>query len=493
MVLAELGSGISKALKKLVSQTIIDDKVIDEMLKDLATALISADVNIKLVFTLRENIKKNLNFEELPAGINKRQRVQRAVYEELCRLLDPGTKPFKPTKGKPNIIMFVGLQGSGKTTTCTKYALYYQKKGWRTALVCADTFRAGAFDQLKQNATKAKIPFYGSYTETDPVRLARDGVNQFRAENYEVIVVDTSGRHKQEEALFQEMEQVSAAVHPDDVVFVMDSSIGQAAQDQASAFKKRVSVGSVIITKLDGHAKGGGALSAVAATSSPITFIGTGEHFDEFEEFNADRFVSRLLGYGDMSTLIDRMKDVIDEKKQPEMVERLTQGIFTMRDMYEQLQNVLKMGPLSQVMSMIPGLSQELMPKGKEKEGQARIKKFLTIMDSMTHDEMDSPDFVKLSDLDSRIKRIARGSGRSIREIHELVDQYRLFQKMIGQMKNMNLDKMKNPRDLQKLTKQMPNMLKGMPGMQNVNMQNLMKQMTSGGGLGSLLKNFGMK
>lgn len=495
MVLAELGSKISKALRNISNAMVIDDKAVSDLLDEIVRALITADVNIKLVFTLRENIKKNLNWEALPQGVNKRQQIQKAVFEELCRLLDPGVKPFRPAKNRTNIVMFVGLQGSGKTTTCTKFASYYQKKGWKTALVCADTFRAGAFDQLKQNATKAKVPYYGSYTEMDPVKLARDGVRQFTLEKFELIIVDTSGRHKQEESLFQEMEQVQDAVNPDDVIFVMDGSIGQAAFDQAAAFKKRVKVGSVIITKLDGHAKGGGALSAVAATASPITFIGTGEMFEDFEEFGAESFVSRLLGMGDVRTLVDKMKSVIDEKKQPEMLQRLTQGIFTMRDMYEQLQNVLKMGPLSQVMSMIPGLSQELMPKGKEKEGQLRIKNFLTIMDSMTHDELDNADFPHLPNLESRMKRVARGSGRSMREVYELVEQYKLFQKMIGQMKHLNLDKIKNERDLKNLQKTMPQLLKGVPGMQNVNMNSMMKQLTSGAGagaLGGLMKKMGM-
>jgi signal recognition particle subunit SRP54 len=176
-------------------------------------------------------------------------------------------------------------------------------------LVCADTFRAGAFDQLKQNATKAKIPFYGSYTERDPVVVAEAGVEQFRAEKYEIIIVDTSGRHKQQAALFEEMQEVARVVAPDDIIFTMDSSIGQAARDQAQAFKSSVPVGSVIITKLDGHARGGGALSAVAATQSPIIFIGTGEHIDDFETFNAKSFVSRLLGMGDISGLLTMVRD----------------------------------------------------------------------------------------------------------------------------------------------------------------------------------------
>lgn len=176
--------------------------------------------------------------------------------------------------------MFVGLQGSGKTTTCTKVAYYYKKKGWKVGLVCADTFRAGAFDQLKQNAAKVKIPFYGSYVETDPVAIAEEGVNSFKEAGMEIVIVDTSGRHKQETDLFDEMKQVEKSIKPDNIIFVMDSSIGQQCYAQAEAFKKAVNVGSVIITKMDGHSKGGGALSAVAATKSPIIFVGDGEHFE---------------------------------------------------------------------------------------------------------------------------------------------------------------------------------------------------------------------
>merc|ERR1719424_2135699 len=233
-------------------------------------------------------------------------------------MLDPGKEPYAPKKKQANVIMFVGLQGAGKTTTCTKYAYMHKRKGFKCALVCADTFRAGAFDQLKQNATKAKIPFYGSYTETDPAQIAAEGTAKFREEGYEIIIVDTSGRHMQEAALFEEMQQVSDAVAPDEVIFVMDSSIGQAAHEQASAFKKKVAVGSVIVTKLDGHAKGGGALSAVSATRAPIIFIGTGEHFDEFEPFDASSFVSRLMGLGDLKGLVDSIKEAmpLEEQKQ---------------------------------------------------------------------------------------------------------------------------------------------------------------------------------
>lgn len=250
-------------------------------------------------------------------------------------MLESENKPYEFVKGRPNVVMFVGLQGSGKTTTCTKFAYHYMRKGWRVGLVCADTFRAGAFDQLKQNAAKIKCPFFGHKSETDPVKIAEEGVRFFREQKYEIIIVDTSGRHKQQQELFDEMKQVHATVKPDTSIFVMDGSIGQACYDQANAFSQAVSLGSVIITKLDGHAKGGGSLSAVAATQCPIIFIGTGEHFDDFEPFNANSFIKRLLGLGDLTTLFKTVNEAFSQKKQKKMVENIAEGKFSMRDMRE--------------------------------------------------------------------------------------------------------------------------------------------------------------
>ncbi|CAE8648653.1 unnamed protein product, partial [Polarella glacialis] len=209
MVLGDLGSKITASFRKLNTAPIIDDELLDEVLKEIAAALLQADVNVKFVSELRNNVKKIVLMESDASGVNKRKLIQKAVIEELTRLLSSDKKPYKLEKGKCNIIMFVGLQGSGKTTTCTKYAHYYNRKGWKTALVCADTFRAGAFDQLKQNASKVRIPFYGDYNETDPVKIAEEGVELFRKEKYDLIIVDTSGRHKQEQALFDEMQQVA--------------------------------------------------------------------------------------------------------------------------------------------------------------------------------------------------------------------------------------------------------------------------------------------
>lgn len=466
MVLADLGRKITSALRSLSNATIINKEVLDSMLKEICTALLEADVNIKLVKQLRENVRSVIDFDEMAAGLNKRRMIQTAVFKELVKLVDPGVKAWQPVKGKPNIIMFVGLQGSGKTTTCTKLAYHYMKKGWKTSLVCADTFRAGAFDQLKQNATKARIPFYGSYTEVDPVIIAQEGVDKFKKENFEIIIVDTSGRHKQEDSLFEEMLQVSNATDPDNIIFVMDASIGQACEAQARAFKEKVDVGAVIVTKLDGHAKGGGALSAVAATQSPIIFIGTGEHIDDFEPFKVKPFVSKLLGMGDIEGLIDKVNELkLDDNE--ELIEKLKHGEFTLRDMYEQFQNIMKMGPFSQIMGMIPGFSSDFMTKGNEQESMARLKKLMTIMDSMNDQELDHREGAKLfSRQTGRITRVARGAGVTSREVQELLSQYTKFAAMVKKMggikglfKGGDMAKNVNPVQMAKLNQQMAKMM----------------------------------
>jgi len=304
MVLAELGGKLRESLRKIQSSSSgVDTAALNTLLSEISRALIESDVNVNLVMKLRENIKDRVgdavqkheeNTNSSAASMNITKAVQKAVVDELTLLLTPeNVKPYKMKRNKPNVILFVGLQGAGKTTSIAKFANFYQRKGWKTCMVCADTFRAGAFDQLKQNATKLRIQFYGSYTEADPVVIAEEGVSQFVSEGYEVIIVDTSGRHKQEGALFEEMQEISAAVNPDNTIFVMDATQGQAVYDQALGFREAVNVGSVIVTKLDGHAKGGGALSAVAATQSPIIFLGSGEKFDDFELFNANSFVSK--------------------------------------------------------------------------------------------------------------------------------------------------------------------------------------------------------
>jgi len=493
MVLSELGSKITNALRNMSNSTVIDKEVLDSMLKEICNALVTADVNFNLVIKLRKNITEKVKIEDMAAGLNKRKIIQQAVFEELCTLVDPGAKPWRPTKGKPNVIMFVGLQGAGKTTTVTKLAYHYKRKSYKCCLVCADTFRAGAFDQLKQNATKAKIPFYGSYTEIDPVKLAEEGVDKFKEEGYEIIIVDTSGRHKQEAALFEEMEQVAAAIKPDTVTFVMDGTIGQAAYDQALAFKQKVGIGSIIMTKLDGHAKGGGALSAVAATGSPITFIGTGEHVDDFEPFAVRPFISKMLGMGDMAGLVDTIKKAVPLNGQPELYKRISEGVFTLRDMYEQFSNILKMGPLNKVMEMLPGMGNILKDQGAGRDSSQKIKGYMTIMDSMTDKELDDSK-VLAKNVQSRIVRIARGSGRSVREVNELLEQFKHFEKVMKKVKGLKLGKggeLKG-RNLAQMSNLIPpHMMKQMGGMGAI--QNMMRSLGGGmGGMGGLGNMLGM-
>lgn len=438
MVLAELGQKIGAALQKMSKKAVLGDDEVKELLNDIARALLQADVNIQIVKQLQLSIKTEVALTDDAVGMNKRKILQQAVFNAIRRILDPGVKPFVPRKNATNVVMFVGLQGSGKTTSCTKYAAYFQRKGLKTAVVCADTFRAGAYDQLKQNAAKAKVRFYGSIVESDPVVIAREGVAELKKEKYELIIVDTSGRHKQETALFDEMKQVQEAIQPNDIIFVMSATDGQGVQDQASQFKAKVPVGSVIVTKLDCHAKGGGALSAVAATKSPIIFIGTGEHFEDFELFNPDTFVGKMLGMGDMTALVDRLKDAnIDENS--ELYKRFQDGQFTMRDMYEHLQNVMKLGSMGKVMEMIPGMSQLGGLAGDHTT--AVLKSFIHMLDSMTSKELDDGKVKKLL-TPSRIHRIACGSGHTIAEVNNLVVSYNRFEETVKKIGKMNFKQM---------------------------------------------------
>nr|ACO10935.1 Signal recognition particle 54 kDa protein [Caligus rogercresseyi] len=491
MVLADLGRKINNALSSLSKATIVDEEVLNGMLKELCAALLEADVNIRLVAKLRENVRGVINFEEMAQGLNKRQIIKEAVYLELVKLVDPGVEPFVPKKGRANVIMFVGLQDSGKTTTCTKLAWYYQKKGWKACLVCADTFRAGAYDQLKQNATKARIPFYGSYTEPDPVVIANEGVNTFKEEGFEIIIVDTSGRHYQEDALFEEMLAVSNAVNPDNIIFVMDASIGQACEAQSRAFKEKVDVGSVIISKLDSHAKGGGALSAVAATKSPVVFIGTGEHIDDFEPFKTKPFVQKLLGMGDIVGLIKKVEECNFENNE-DLINKIKHGEYTIRDMYEQFLNVMKMGPFSQILSMVPGFSQSFMAKGSEQQSQAKLKKMITIMDSMNDKELDDRGAKIFMKEPSRVARIAGGAGVMEMEVLELLKQYRQFEQVVKKMGGMkglfkggDMSKNVNPQQMAQLNMQIakmmdPTVLRQIGGMNGL--QNMLRQLQQGGG-----------
>lgn len=481
MVLAELGQKITGALSKLSRHTIVGDDEIKEMLNEIARALLQADVNIQIVKQLQTSIKTEVALTDSAGGMNRRKIIQNAVFNAIKRMLDPGVKPFVPKKNGTSVVMFVGLQGSGKTTSCTKYAKFFAKKGLKTGLVCADTFRAGAYDQLKQNAAKAKVRFYGSLTESDPVMIAKEGVQELKKEKYELIIVDTSGRHKQEAALFEEMKQVQEAIQPNDIVYVMSATDGQAVHDQALQFKAKVPVGSVIITKLDCHAKGGGALSAVATTKSPIIFIGTGEHFDDFELFKPEAFVGKMLGFGDVGALMESMKDAkIDANS--ELYKRFQDGVFTMRDMYEHLQNVMKIGPVGKIMEMLPGMQHLAGVAGDQ--GNLVLKSFINIMDSMTAAELDDPKVKKMM-TPSRINRVARGSGRNVAEVNNLIVSYCKFEEVVKKIGKVNFKNM---------TQDPSSLMGGRMGQQQMNQlakalnPQMLRQLGGVGGLQGMMK-----
>ena len=509
MVLAELGGKLRQSLRKLHAASSIDEELITAILSEVSRALIESDVNVQTVLTVRNNMKATaMEYMESKAravdASNQvealRRVIQRSLIQELVRILSPADKhPYQMKRNKPNVILFVGLQGAGKTTTIAKYAHYYQRKGFKTAMVCADTFRAGAFDQLKQNATKLRIPFYGSYTEADPVLIAQEGVQQFLSEKFELILVDTSGRHRQEASLLEEMQEISSVVHPNEVIFVMDATQGQAVYDQALAFHEAVDVGSVIVTKLDGHAKGGGALSAVAATQSPIAFLGSGEHLDDLDPFDAQGFVSKLLGFGDVKGLMEHMASVnkSDGKlTQKDLLDKMSKGVFTLRDVYKQLENILKLGPVNKIMGMIPGVPEYLIPKTSEDdEATTRLKKFIYMMDSMTATELDGKvnlhNYKKDPAIMSRINRIARGSGTHPEEVKMLLVCHKQFEDVFSKMGKSGMmnsamqkqmaDKMKrNPNEVMKRINQMdPKLLQQLGGSANV--MNMLKNSGDGG------------
>ncbi|RMJ22051.1 signal recognition particle, partial [Aspergillus sp. HF37] len=473
MVLQDLGRRINAAVNDLARSNNLDEKAFDDMLKEICSALLAADVNVRLVQSLRKTVKSEVNFASIPPAVNKKRLIQKAVFDQLVSLVDPHADPFRPKKGRSNIIMFVGLQGAGKTTTCTKLARHYQTRGFKTALVCADTFRAGAFDQLKQNATKAKIPYYGSLTQTDPAVVAAEGVAKFKKERFDIIVVDTSGRHKQEEELFAEMSQIQTAVTPDQTILVLDSTIGQAAEAQSAAFKETANFGAIIITKTDGHAAGGGAISAVAATHTPIIYLGTGEHLMDLERFEPKAFVQKLLGMGDMAGLVEHVQAVTrDSSAAKETYKHISEGIYTLRDFRENITSIMKMGPLSKLSGMIPGLSN--MTAGLDDEdGSMKLRRMVYIFDSMSAAEIDSDGKIFVEQ-PSRMVRVAGGSGTSVREVEDLLSQHRM---MSGMAKKVGGQK--------KQMQRAQNMLKGgNKEQQMAAMQKRMQAMGGGGGAG---------
>ena len=437
MGMDSLSISLKDALRKLTGKTIIDHAAVDELVKDLQRALLTSDVNVKLVMQLSQAIKTRALSEDLPKGINAREHVLRIVYQELVNLVGREA----PFALKPQRILMAGLQGSGKTTTTGKLCRYFQRKGMKVGAIGADNFRPGAFAQLEILCKKINVPCYGDPNEKDAVKIVKDGLEALK--DVEVVIVDTAGRHALEDDLIDEITQINTLLKPDHRWLVLDAAIGQAARDQAKRFNEAIGIDGVIITKMDGTAKGGGAMSAVAETSSGIVFIGSGETIDDLEKFDANGYISRLLGMGDLKALVEKAEETINAEDVD--VNKMLRGKFTLNDMYKQLEAVQKMGPLKQIMSMLPMGGMKL-PDGAIDDAGAKMKSFRIIMDSMTPEELEDPSLINTS----RMLRVAKGSGTSVDQVRDLIKYHKLMQKTLKGFKGNRMMMGKMMKQMQK-------------------------------------------
>ena len=394
-MLGNLGENLTNTMKKLVGMSVIDKKTIKEVVKDIQRALIQSDVNIKLVLDLSKKIEERALEEEPPKGITPREHVITIIYEEMVNLLGSEAADLD-INDRPYKILFLGLQGSGKTTTIGKLCRYLQKKGFNPAVVCTDTWRPAAYEQLKQLTEEMDVPLYGDPNNKDALDLAQKGLQEIA-----------------------EMDELDNIIKPNEAILVIDGTIGQQAGEQARAFSQATDIGSIIITKLDGSAKGGGAMSAVAETGAPIKFIGTGERVDDFEPFDPERFISRLLGMGDIKSLIEKAEENIDEDVAEKTMNNMLTGKFTLMDMKNQFEMMNSMGPMQQVLNMIPGMGNKIT-KEASKMTEDKLESYKIMMSSMTEEEMLNPKIIK----QSRIQRIARGSGHQESDVKELLKYY---------------------------------------------------------------------
>lgn len=415
MVLEGLGESLRSSLRKLANAGHIDAALVKEVTRDIQRALIQADMNVKLVLSLSKVIEKRALEEKPPAGMSNREHVIKIVHDELVKLLgEPRTIPLRP-----QTIMMVGLYGQGKTTTTGKLAFHFKKKGLRVGVIAADVHRPAAHAQLKTLADKVQIQFYGEDGSKDAAGIVKHGLAELK-KKCDIVIVDTAGRDKLEDSLIDEMKDIFQAAKPDEKFLVMDAAVGQQAESQAKAFHDAVQVTGVIITKLDGTAKGGGALSAVAITKAPVVFIGTGEHIGELEPLDPKRFIGRLLGMGDLEALLEKAKEATEGKDAEKMARKMLTGRFTLTDMMSQMDMVSKMGPLGKVAQMLPGQMGAAL-QGRDMEGtQKKLRHFRVILDSMTEEEREDPSLLKAP----RITRIARGAGRTTNEVRELLKYY---------------------------------------------------------------------
>jgi signal recognition particle subunit SRP54 len=425
--LTEKFEGVVKALR---GQGRISEGNIEGALREVRLALLEADVNYNVVKDFAAAVKEKAMGAEVLASLSPDQHFIKIVHAELAKMMGGQAQELDLARRPPVSVMLVGLQGSGKTTSCGKLALFLQKKKRTPFLVPADVYRPAAIEQLKVLGSQIGIPVYDSNPGADPVEICRDAVQYAERNGYDTVLLDTAGRLHIDEELMEELRRIKGAVDPADILLVADAMTGQDAVNVARSFHQKLSLTGVVLTKLDGDARGGAALSIRAVTGAPIKFVGVGEKLDALEPFFPDRMASRILGMGDILTLVEKAQDTIDEKEARELERKLRKSQFTLEDFREQLIRVRKMGSMEDLLGMIPGMGGKLKEMKGAAPDEAELKRTLAIIDSMTREERRN---VKVLN-GSRRKRIALGSGTTVQEVNRLLKNFQQAEQMIKRL-----------------------------------------------------------
>ncbi|WP_278390812.1 signal recognition particle protein [Lactobacillus acetotolerans] len=440
MAFENLSERIQKALKNLTGKGKISEDDINKASREIRLALLEADVNFKVVKDFIKKIKKEALGKEVQESLNPGQQVIKIVNDELTKMMGETAVGLNKSKHIPTVIMMVGLQGTGKTTTVGKLAYHLQKKeNARPLLIAGDIYRPAAVDQLKQIGDKLKVPVYSEANEKDVAKIVKDGLAQADKDKNDYVIIDTAGRLEIDEPLMEELERIKKVAQPDNILLVVDAMTGQAATDVAKGFDQRLDITGIVLTKLDGDTRGGAALSIRAVTGKPIIYTGEGEKLSDLENFHPDRMASRILGMGDMLTLIEKAQQDYDAKKAAKVAEKMKENTFDFNDFVDQLDQVQKMGPLDQIMKMIPGMSNnpQLKNVSIDKKQIAHVK---AIVSSMTEQEREDPDILK----PSRRRRIAAGSGRPVVEVNRMIKQFKQARDMMNKVTKGNMKGMGN-------------------------------------------------
>ena len=423
-----LSERLRATLGNLTGRGRISEADVDAAMREVRLALLEADVNFKVVKEFVARVREKAVGQDILASLTAGQAVVKIVHDELVELLSKGDRVFH-LSGNPAVVAMVGLQGSGKTTTTAKLARHVVKQGRRPLLVAADPYRPAAADQLETLGRQLDIPVYRAAQDTSVPDIARQGVEAAKRQTRDVVILDTAGRLTVDQELMQEIAAVDTAVHPVETLLVVDAMTGQEAVSVAQAFIEAVPVTGLVLTKIDGDARGGAALSISAVTGLPVKFLGTGEKTDALEPFHPDRLAGRILGMGDILTLVERAQETFDVKQAQQMEEKLRKASFTLEDMLDQLQQVQKMGPIGQVMSMIPGMG-SMANEAQAAVDRGELKRTEAIIRAMTPAERRDPTILT----GSRRRRIAAGAGTTLPDVNRLVKQFGEMQKLMKQL-----------------------------------------------------------